>query len=72
MAIRPSSLVDTRIIYCGDCIDQLRKLPNECVDLGFAYKSPLAHKVIGLPRKVTIERLHRPENDETRNATACP
>jgi 16S rRNA G966 N2-methylase RsmD len=25
--------VDTRIIYCGDCIDQLRKLPAECVDL---------------------------------------
>jgi hypothetical protein len=30
---RPSSLVDTRIIYCGDCLDQLRKLPAHCVDL---------------------------------------
>jgi len=30
---RPSSLVDTRIIYCGDCLDQLRKLPDGCVDL---------------------------------------
>jgi len=30
---RPSALVDTRIIYCGDCLDQLRKLPAECVDL---------------------------------------
>ncbi|MBK9120493.1 MAG: hypothetical protein IPM18_12975 [Phycisphaerales bacterium] len=30
---RPSSLVDTRIIYCGDCLDQLRKLPDACVDL---------------------------------------
>jgi DNA modification methylase len=28
-----SSLVDTGIIYCGDCYDQLRKLPAECVDL---------------------------------------
>src|SRR5450432_4112469 len=28
-----SAAVDTRIIYCGDCIDQLRKLPAECVDL---------------------------------------
>ncbi|MFB3892211.1 MAG: site-specific DNA-methyltransferase [Phycisphaerae bacterium] len=28
-----SSLVDTRIIYCGDCIDQLRKFPDACVDL---------------------------------------
>lgn len=33
MANRPSGLVDTRIIYCGDCLDQLRKLPPECVDL---------------------------------------
>lgn len=30
---RPSALVDTRIIYCGDCLEQLRKLPPECVDL---------------------------------------
>jgi DNA modification methylase len=28
-----SALVDTRIIYCGDCFDQLRKLPDACVDL---------------------------------------
>jgi hypothetical protein len=30
---RPSSLLDTRIIYCGDCLDQLRKLPDACIDL---------------------------------------
>ncbi len=30
---RPSSLVDTRIIYCGDCLDQLKQLPDGCVDL---------------------------------------
>jgi DNA modification methylase len=30
---KPSALIDTRIIYCGDCLDQLRKLPPECVDL---------------------------------------
>jgi DNA modification methylase len=30
---RPSALVDTRIVYCGDCLDQLRKLPDGCVDL---------------------------------------
>lgn len=28
-----SSLVDTRIIHCGDCLDQLRKLPDGCIDL---------------------------------------
>ncbi len=32
-AARPSSLVDTRVIYCGDCLEQLRKLPDHCVDL---------------------------------------
>jgi len=32
-AAKPSSLLDTRIIYCGDCLDQLRKLPDACVDL---------------------------------------
>ena len=30
---RSSSLVDTRVIYCGDCLEQLRNLPNACVDL---------------------------------------
>ena len=30
---RSSSLVDTRVIYCGDCLEQLRKLPDACVDL---------------------------------------
>ena len=28
-----SSLVDTRVIYCGDNLEQLKKLPDECVDL---------------------------------------
>jgi hypothetical protein len=30
---RPSSVVDTRVIYCGDNLEQLRKLPDGCVDL---------------------------------------
>jgi len=30
---RPSSLIDTRVVYCGDCLDQLRKLPDACIDL---------------------------------------
>ena len=30
---RASSIVDTRVIYCGDNLDQLRKLPDKCVDL---------------------------------------
>ena len=31
--MKPSALVDTRIIYCGDCLDQLPRLPERCVDL---------------------------------------
>jgi len=32
-AAKPSALVDTRVIYCGDNLDQLRKFPDACVDL---------------------------------------
>ncbi len=28
-----SSMLDTRVIYCGDNLEQLRKLPDTCVDL---------------------------------------
>ncbi len=30
---KTSSLVDTHIIYCGDNLEQLKKLPPACVDL---------------------------------------
>jgi|ERR1035437_2169176 DNA modification methylase len=30
---KPSSLLDTRVIYCGDNLEQLKKLPNACIDL---------------------------------------
>jgi len=30
---RPSALLDTRVVYCGDCLDQLKNLPDRCVDL---------------------------------------
>jgi DNA modification methylase len=33
MPRRPSALVDTRVIYCGDCLDRLKTLPDACVDL---------------------------------------
>ena len=32
-ASKPSALIDTRVIYCGDNLEQLRKLPEACVDL---------------------------------------
>jgi hypothetical protein len=30
---KPSSLVDTRVVYCGDNLEQLKKLPDACIDL---------------------------------------
>jgi len=30
---RPSAFLDTRVIYCGDNFEQLRKLPDACADL---------------------------------------
>ena len=30
---KPSVLVDTRVIYCGDNLDQLKKFPDQCIDL---------------------------------------
>ncbi len=41
---RPSALVDTRVIYCGDNLDQLAKLPDACVDL--IYIDPPSNPVI--------------------------
>jgi DNA modification methylase len=32
-AKRTSALIDTQVIYCGDNLDQLSKLPDACVDL---------------------------------------
>ena len=31
--LKSSALVDTRVVYCGDNLDQLAKLPDACVDL---------------------------------------
>ena len=36
--LKPSSLLDTRVIYCGDNLEQLAKLPDTCVDL--VYMAP--------------------------------
>jgi DNA modification methylase len=30
---KSTALIDTRVIYCGDNLEQLRKLPEGCVDL---------------------------------------
>jgi DNA modification methylase len=30
---RPSGLLDTRAVYCGDNVERLAKLPDACIDL---------------------------------------
>ena len=30
---KPSAILDTRVIYCGDNLEQLKKLPDNCIDL---------------------------------------
>ena len=39
MPAKPSALLDTRVIYCGDNLDQLRKLPEACVEREFMLES---------------------------------
>jgi DNA modification methylase len=31
--VKPSALLDTRVVFCGDNLEQLAKLPDACVDL---------------------------------------
>ena len=33
MAKRASALIDTRVIYCGDNLEQLGRMPDACIDL---------------------------------------
>src|SRR5712664_1140733 len=40
-----SSLLDTRVIYCGDNLDQLRKLPDGSIDLIYIFNSNRNYEV---------------------------
>ena len=33
MANKSAALLETRVIYCGDNLEQLKKLPDACIDL---------------------------------------
>ncbi|HEX7571018.1 MAG TPA: hypothetical protein VF492_10975, partial [Verrucomicrobiae bacterium] len=59
---KPSSLIDTRVIYCGDNLEQLAKLPDACVDLIYAdppfnsnrnYGQSRTGQCWGSPREIT-------------------
>ena len=59
---RPSALVDTRVIYCGDNLEQLAKLPDACVDLIYIdppFNSNRNYEVFwGSPREITSLEKH--------------
>jgi hypothetical protein len=38
---RPSALLDTRVVHCGDRLEQLRNLPDACVDLVYIDPPPV-------------------------------
>jgi 16S rRNA G966 N2-methylase RsmD len=54
---RPSSLLDTRVIYCGDNLEQLAKLPDACVDL--IYIDPPFNSNVSVTRGTTIQKSER-------------
>jgi DNA modification methylase len=47
---KPSALLDTRVVYCGDNLEQLAKLPDACVDLIYPATA-------GRPRCVQLARV---------------
>jgi DNA modification methylase len=39
---RPSALLDTRVVYCGDNLEQLAKLPDASIDLIYIDPAPVS------------------------------
>src|ERR1017187_815131 len=77
--LKPSALLDTRVIYCGDNLEQLAKLPDACVDLIYIappFNSNRNYEVFwGSPREITPRtttphRLHRISRGETKEQRA--
>ena len=55
---KPSSLLDTRVVYCGDNLEQLAKLPDACVDLIYieSFAGPLKIRATGFAGRTFIFR----------------
>jgi DNA modification methylase len=82
--LRASSLLDTRVVYCGDNLEQLAKLPDACVDLIYIdppfnsnrnYGPCRTGQCWGLPREITPHatlphRLRRISRGETKEKRA--
>src|ERR1035437_6946752 len=65
-AARPSALLDTRVVYCGDNLEQLAKLPDDPCRTGEHWGSPREIT----PRATTSHRLHRISRGETKEQRA--
>ena len=60
MPAKQSAVIDTRVIYCGDNLDQLRKLPESSVDLIYIDPPFNSNRIVGQPLPVAaIERGRR-------------
>src|ERR1035437_4913008 len=76
--LKPSALLDTRVVYCGDNLEQLAKLPDADVDLIYIappFNSNRNYEVFwGSPREITprattphtLPRISRGETKEER------
>src|ERR1039458_133244 len=76
---QPSALLDTRVVYCGDNLEQLAKLPAAAVDLIYIdppFNSNRNYEVFWgspseiTPRATTSHRLHRISRGETKEKRA--
>jgi hypothetical protein len=82
--LKPSALLDTRVVYCGDNLEQLAKLPDACVDLIYIdppfnsnrnYGPCRTGQCWGSPREITPRgtlphRLRRISRGETKEKRA--
>src|ERR1035437_3836378 len=77
--LKPSALLDTRVVYCGDNLEQLAKLPAACVDLIYIdppFNSNRNYEVFWgspreiIPRATTPHCRHRISRGETKEKRA--
>jgi len=53
--LKSSALLDTRVIYCGDNLEQLAKLPDACG--GQMQKRDFSSRLLILSRRLSLSRL---------------
>ena len=71
LTAKPSPLVDARVIYCGENLEPLRKLPDGCVDLIYIDPPPPPRKLLGFNSNRNYEVSGR-ETKEKRGFEIAP